>query len=172
MDSKLGPKAAGVTRLRLLPADLSTCQGQRPLLKLCLDAVQQITPADLQKARERTTEGRPEMFITLLTYCYSVGHYDSRDVESAIRTDPTVRYICAGCRPDWQTLRRFRRNHRDILRDSLVHVMKQTWAFHFETGEADYVGYDWFESELVRELTEAAMARIDLAALMDGADAD
>jgi len=84
----------------------------------------------------------------------------------------TIRYICAGVRPEWRTLRRFRRNHRDIIRDSLVHVMKQTWAFHFETGEADYVGYEWFESELIHEFAETAVARLDMAALLDRGDTD
>jgi len=126
----------------------------------------------LAEVRKHIPGTRPEMLITLLTYCYSVGMYDSRDIEWASRTDRTIRYICAGVRPEWRTLRRFRRNHRDIIRASLIHVMKQTWAFHFETGEADYVGYEWFESELIHEFTETAVARLDIAALLDRADTD
>jgi hypothetical protein len=159
------------TGAQRLPTDLSTCLGPRALLNLCLDAVQQLPENDLRAARARHPETRPEMLITLLTYCYSVGIYDSRDIEAASRTDRTLRYICAGARPDWQTLRRFRRYHRSILQASLVHVMKQTWAFQFETGEADYVGYDWFETQLVEEFTQTATVRLDLAALLDGLDA-
>lgn len=165
-----GPPAAA--RARRLPSDLSQCLGPRALLQLCLDAVQHIPENALRAARSRHPETRPEMLITLLTYCYSVGIYDSRDIEVAARTDRTVRYICAGARPDWQTLRRFRRYNRAILAASLVHVMKQTWAFQFETGEADYVGYDWFETQLVKEFTQTAVVRLDLAALLDGLDAD
>jgi hypothetical protein len=172
METKLNQSGASPGRARALPSDLSQCLGCRPLLQLCLDAVQHVAPARLSQARERLPVGRPEMFITLLTYCYSVGIYDSRDIELASRTDRTIRYICAGIRPEWQTLRRFRRHNRDMLRESLIHVMKQTWAFHFETGEADYVGYEWFESELIHEFTETALARLDLAALLDRSDID
>ena len=159
-------------RARALPADLSQCLGSRALLQLCLDAVQHVPAAQLAQARRGMPGSRPEMLITLLTYCYSVGVYDSRDIEWSSRTDRTIRYICAGSRPQWQTLRRFRRNNREIIRDSLIHVMKQTWAFYFETGEADYVGYEWFESDLIREFTETATARLDIAALMDRGDID
>lgn len=172
MEMKLTDPRKNGGRNRVLPADLSACLGRRALLNLCLDAVQLVPRADLERARKHQTEPRPETLITLLTYCYSVGIYDSRDIEWSIRADATVRYICAGVRPDWHTLRRFRRANRDSLRDSLVHVMKQTWAFHFETGEADYAGYDWFESELVTEFKAMAVTRLDLAALLDGSDAD
>ena len=120
----------------------------------------------------RHPEARPEMLITLLTYCYSVGLYDSTDIEWTTRTDRTLRYICAGTKVPWQVLRRFRRTHRELLEVSLVHVMKQAWAFYFEKGEADYAGYDWFETELVREFHQAARVRLDVAALLDGADGD
>jgi hypothetical protein len=172
MDTKLNNVGASPGRARSLPTDLSQVLGARALLQLCLDAVQRVPADQLAQARRGLPGTRTEMLITLLTYCYSVGIYDSRDIELASRTDRTIRYICAGVRPEWQTLRRFRRHNRDILRDSLIHVMKQTWALHFETGEADYVGYEWFESELINEFTETALARLDIAALLDRADID
>ena len=172
MDTRMKNVVGAAGRSRALPTDLSQCLGSRALLQLCLDAVQQIPSAQLAEVRKHMPGTRPEMLITLLTYCYSVGMYDSRDIEWASRTDRTIRYICAGVRPEWRTLRRFRRNHRDLIRASLIHVMKQTWAFHFETGEADYVGYEWFESELIHEFTETAVGRLDIAALLDRADTD
>jgi hypothetical protein len=159
-------------RARLMPADLTTCLGNRALLRLCLEASQLADPKLMAEARAHQPNERAEMLMTLLTYCYSASIYGSRDIEQAIRTDPTVRYICAGRRPDWQTLRRFRRQNRELIHSSLLHVLKQTWAFHFETGEADYVGCDWFESDLVKELTQTATVRLEVAALLDGADAD
>jgi hypothetical protein len=158
-------------RTVILPPDLGRAIGRPVLVKLCLDAVQAADPVLLAEAR-RVQGLRPEMLVTLLTYCYATGLYDSRDVIAAIRTDPTIRYISAGARPDWQTLRRFRRNNRNLLRAALVYVFTQTWAFHFEIGEADYVDYDWYESNLVRQLTLTAADRLDVAALMDGSDCD
>ena len=159
-------------RTVVLPADLSGSVGKPTLIKLCLDSVQGADPVLLAAARKHFLGLRPEMLVTLLTYCYSTGLYDSRDIVSAIRSDPTIRYICAGTRPDWRTLRRFRRYNRDLLRAALVHFFKQTWAFQLEIGEADYVGYDWFESELVSQFNHAAAGRLDVAALLDGSDAE
>src|SRR5262245_17255696 len=93
-----------------LPADLRSFLGPQALLKLCLDAVQHVTPALLLEARRHEVPSgtRPEMLLTLLTYCYASGICDSRDVEVATRLDQTIRYICAGVRPDWASIRRFR----------------------------------------------------------------
>jgi hypothetical protein len=112
------------------------------------------------------------MLLTLLTYCYSARIYGSRDIEWAMQNNRTVRYICARNYPDWQTLRRFRRHHRALLHACLVYVAKQVWALKFDEGEADYVGYEWFELELLEVVNKAALDRLDIAALMDGADSD
>jgi hypothetical protein len=159
-------------RNRILSMDLSVCLGRPGLLALTLDAVQSIDPNRFGIDRGKPPEFRPQMMMTLLTYCYCASLYGSRDIEWAIRQDRTVRYICARSFPDWQTIRRFRRQHRELIRDCLVYVMKQTWALRFDQGEADYVGYDWFESEFVRQVATAALDRLDVAALMDGVESD
>ena len=80
--------------------------------------------------------------------------------------------ICARARPDWQTIRRFRRQFREALRQCLSWVFKQTWALKFDEGEADYVGYQWFESDLLDQMNAEVMERLGIAALLDGADSD
>ena len=110
--------------------------------------------------------------LTLLTYCYSASLYGSRDIETAIESDRTVRYICARAHPDWQRLRRFRRQHRELLHQCLVYVLKQVWALKFDDGEADYAGYEWFESELIDLVNRGAQDRLDFAALLDGAESE
>jgi hypothetical protein len=112
------------------------------------------------------------MMMTLLTYCYGASLYGSRDIEWAIRHDRTVRYICARTFPDWHAIRRFRRRHRELIRECLTYVIKQVWALKFDEGEADYVGYDWFESEFVGQVQAEALDRLDVAALMDGVESD
>jgi hypothetical protein len=42
----------------------------------------------------------------------------------------------------------------------------------FDEGEADYVGYEWFESELIELVNRGAADRLDFAALMDGAESE
>jgi len=160
------------TGIQLLSSDLSRCVGQKGLLQLALDAVLALDPEELQEARRNSDNFSPQMLLTLLTYCYSASIYGSRDVEWAIHNNRTVRYICARSYPDWQTLRRFRRHRRALLRECLVYVAKQVWALKFDEGEADYVGYEWFERELLDVVNKAALDRLDIAALMDGAESD
>ncbi len=168
-----GPDAAWT-----LPADLGAVAGKPALLKLCLDGVQHVPVSELARARTRIASrqatgasgARPEMLLTLLTYCYATGLYSSEDIVDAAYKDATVRYICGSFRPDETLLRWFRRHHREPLRAALVHVFKQVWAFHFETGEAIYAGCDWFESELTTQFEHSATLRLDAAALMDDPD--
>ncbi len=160
------------TRIHALSSDLSKCVGEQGLLGLALDSVLTLDPGQLQAARKRFPDFTPQMMLTLLTYCYSASVYGSRDIEWAIERDRTIRYICARVYPDWQSLRRFRRQHRDLLFQCLVYVLKQTWALKFDEGEADYVGYEWFESELIELVNRAAADRLDFAALMDGAESE
>src|SRR5882672_2323060 len=165
-------KSRAETRVHALSSDLSRCVGERGLLKLALDAVLTLDAERLHEARKRSPDFSPQMMLTLLTYCYGASLYGSRDIEWAIERDPTVRYICARVFPDWQSLRRFRRQNRDLLRQCLVYVLKQTWALKFDEGEADYVGYEWFESELIELVNQTAANRLDFAVLMDGAESE
>lgn len=153
-------------------SDLSRIVGERALLQLVLDSIQTLNPALLNEAARRMPDFRPQMMLTLLTYCYSSSIYGSKDIEWAVENDRTVRYICARTRPDSQSLRRFRRQNRELLSECLLYVMKQTWALKFDRGEADYVGYEWFESDLLARLNQSAAERLEVAALMDGAESE
>jgi transposase len=158
--------------IQCLPGDLSRFLGPRGLLRLVLDAVQTIDPARFAPEDRCRPAYRPQMLLTLLAYCYATRIYGSRDIEWETRYDKTVRYICAHTFPDWNALRRFRRRNRALLEQTLAYVLKQSWALKFDDGETDYVGYDWFESELNREVRKAASNRIEVATLMDGAESD
>jgi hypothetical protein len=157
-------------RTRVFSTDLSQVIGERGLLKLALDSVQTIEPARLTPPGSMQGEFRTQMMLTLLTYCYASSLFGSRDIESATDTDATIRYICARTPPNWLSIRRFRRHYREAVLDCLIYVMKQVWALKFDEGEADYVGYDWFESDVVAQIDSAARQRLDVAALMDGAE--
>src|SRR5215813_3454668 len=114
-------------RTRSLSADFTRVLGERGLLKLVLDAVQTVAlpPA---APFEKATGFRPQMMLTLTTYCYASCLYGSRDIELAMDSDPTVRYVCARIFPDWQSIRRFRRRNREWIRQCLAFVTKQVWA--------------------------------------------
>ena len=157
---------------RTLGSDLSRYFGSQSLLKLVLDSVQSVDELLPPLNKRTVSEFRPQMMLTLLTYSYASTIYGSKDIESEIERDRTIRYICARTFPDWQILRRFRRTYRDLIHQCLVNIFKQMWALRFDEGEADYVGYEWFESELIEQVNKAASERLDLAVLMDGAESD
>jgi len=159
-------------QINAVSSDLSRIMGERALMMLSLDSIQTLELAELQNAARRMPDFRPQMMLTLLTYCYSSSLYGSKDIEWALENDRMVRYICGRTRPDWQSLRRFRRQNRDSIVQCLLYVMKQTWALKFDRGDADYVGYEWFERELLEKLSQGAGERIAVAALMDGAESE
>src|SRR6267143_6161582 len=97
------------------PMDLLECLGQHTLLKLALEAVQSLDASKLDAAVSGDPQLRPQMMLTLLSYCYAARIYGSREIEWAIRNDKTVRYICARTFPDWRAIRRFRRNNRELV---------------------------------------------------------
>ena len=155
-----------------ISSDLSRIVGERALLQLALDSIQTLNPELLKEAARRMPDFRPQMMLTLLAYSYSSSIYGSKDIEWAAEYDRTARYICGRTRPDWQSLRRFRRQNRELLFQCLLYVMKQTWALKFDRGEADYVGYEWFEGDLLERLNQGATERLEVAALMDGAESE
>ena len=142
------------------------------MLKLCLDAVQTLDRSDHRLHWSGFDDPSPQMMLTLLSYCYAMGIYASHDIVWAVENDSTVRYICARKRPDWAAIRHFRRHHRDLLCLSLVHVFKQAWALKLDGAEVDFLGYNWFETELSSQIETEVQDRIDLAVIMDSVETD
>src|SRR5262245_61763586 len=128
-------------RIGALSTDLSRTLGKQQLLKMVLEAAQAVGTDRFSQKELKEAESRPQMMLTLLTYGDPASLYGSYDVEWAIYHDTTVRYICARTYPDWQAIRRFRRQHRQIVQETLSSVLKQAWALKFDEGELDYNGY-------------------------------
>jgi transposase len=159
------------TGLRSLSGNLGRCLGEQALVKLVLDAVQTVDSARLKEEASKTPGFRPQMLLTLLTYCYASKIYGSRDIEWAMVHDRTVRYLCARVFPDWQVLRRFRRHNRELLAQCLAYVFNQVWSVGLDESEAADFG-QWFEALISEQIRAEALHRLDLAALHDGAESD
>jgi transposase len=115
----------------LLPADLSAWMDKRDLVSLILDVVQ---PIGWQTAEFNRDSGfdqrlRPRMLLTLLTYCYAIGIHGSHEIELSISRDETVRYLCARANPNWNDLRRFRRENKAVIHQALTDVFVAVWEF-------------------------------------------
>jgi hypothetical protein len=155
-----------------MPRNLAEWVGELPLLGLAFDSVQTVHWDLNEKALQTSGPFRPQMLLTLLTYCYSCGIYGSQDIVQAIQHNRNVCYICAHNYPDWLLLRRFRRHSRVQLEQSLKWVCQQAWAKRCDAALADYLGYEWFEQYLNGELDAAVQQRLELAILMDGVESE
>ena len=106
----------------LLPPDLHEWLSPDDPARLVVDLVDSI---DLCSARvnERGTgslQYPPSMMLPLLLYCYSAGFFSSREIEELTHTHIGVRYICANEHPDHDTICKFRRENRELIRDTFA----------------------------------------------------
>src|SRR4051812_21473676 len=111
-----------------LPRNLQEWVGELALLGLAFDSVQTVHWDLNEKALQTSGPFRPQMLLTLLTYCYSCGIYGSQEIVQAIQLNKNVRYICAHNYPDWHLLRKFRRHIRAQLEQNLKWGLQQARA--------------------------------------------
>lgn len=113
----------------------------------------------------------------MLAYCYAMGVYNPSDIEDSIQEDPSVSYLSARTFPDASVLRRFRREHRTLVREALVRVFERicvVTSMNLDPVQLD--SQQWTE-ELTRadlppgilvQFARLAEERILLALLWDG----
>ena len=154
------------------PPDLRQSLGEQILLKLALDAVQAVDQSRLNLAAAGEQKLRPQMLLTLLTYCYAARIYGSREIERAARHDKTVRYICARQYPDWRALRHFRRHNRELLEQCLACVLKKTWILHVDPTHEDWAAFLCPGLKLEEQFAAAAREKVEVAIIMDTAEND
>ncbi|MEO8426743.1 MAG: transposase [Verrucomicrobiota bacterium] len=161
-----------LTRERLLrtsdtlPADLRRWLGRSGLVGSALEAVQTVNWG-VYPVTDAAQEFRPQMMLTLLSYCYAAGICGSQDIAWAAQSDKTVRYICAGKEPDWLTIRRFRRRNVELLRQCLAYILKQAWTLRVAGESSSEPIIDRSEPNLDQQVADAVRNRIDTAVFLD-----
>lgn len=177
----LGPRAGATPGLAPdLPTDLTQWTGSLALVRLALQAVSKLGPSGtLPDFQTATGRYRPNMLLTLLTYAYAKGLTGSRGIELAIPTNKALKYIAAGARPDWLTLRLFRRRNVSLIRACLAEVFRQAWEQRNPSAPkpltdgsyaADALGR--WESEVTPNFDQEAVQRVSLAIQTDTLIAD
>jgi hypothetical protein len=157
-----------------LASDLRLWLSDWHLVTLALEATQKVDWSIFYPDSSALSrcDYRPQMMLSLLTYCYAAGLYESERIAREIFRDQALRYLCAETFPDAQTLRRFRRRHHGALKQCLVDVLKHAW----KSGQWSVVKeFPERASDRSRPCTagdarfaQAAEERIQLAVLMDG----
>ncbi len=153
------------------PNDVRIWLSERDLLLEVYEAVERVSwPAGPGLIGETPVP----VLRTLITYAYSIGMFVSRDIECSIGADPTLRYICAGYAPTWQTIRQFRRLHSATIKNSLEELLVR--LFHKYGIEAG--SYALASIGRLAGLTNPSVARweaalrIQLALKADSAEMD
>lgn len=94
------------------------------LITLVLEAVNEF---DLQSPVRPGARGRnfgSKQTATLLGYCYARGILSSEEIEARLPHDAGIAYICAGAKPDWHQLRRFRRDNALLMLGILTRLIE------------------------------------------------
>ena len=148
----------GTGRIFPVHMDLRQRVGVNNMLRWALEAPQSVEGPAAETLKARFGDLRPQMMLTLLSFAYASSYYGSDDIESAIESDRTLRYICARIYPDAKAIRRFRRQFRPALDQCLAYVLRG--AATEMTGAA-------LNAELEQQVLSATTEKIELAVVMD-----
>ena len=109
-----------------LPCDLREWVPSEHIVHFILDAVEQIPTAHLHVNERGTGSAQypPGMMLALLIYCYATGRFGSRTIEAATYSDVAVRYLCANCHPDHDSICAFRVANAAAFRAAFVSVLQ------------------------------------------------
>ena len=109
---------------------LVSAYGDTALVALALDAVETSQCERRDQSLPPSSndwEVNPKTILTVLTYCYAVGIYNPEDVEDAIEEHPAVSYLAARKSPSAVAIRRYRREHRALLAQTLAGFLQGVW---------------------------------------------
>jgi len=109
-----------------LPCDLREWLPEAHLVRLILDAVEQIPTGHFHVNHRGTGSEQypPTMMLALLIYCYATGRFGSRTIEAATYSDVAVRFICANLHPDHDSICTFRRVNQPAFEAAFVTVLQ------------------------------------------------
>jgi hypothetical protein len=106
---------------------------------------------------------RPRELLTVLSYAYAIGIYESEEVSRLCTADAVFREMCGEEVPSHRALERFRRENRGLFKWILVQVFKRALR------EKHGLNISLLPSGLKRYLVELATERLNLARHMDRA---
>ena len=106
----------------LLPPSLHEWLPPDDPARLVIDLVDSIdlSEAHVNDKGTGSLQYPPSMMLPLLLYCYSAGFFSSREIEALTHSHIGVRYICANEHPDHDTICKFRRENRELIRDAFT----------------------------------------------------
>jgi transposase len=134
--------------LRFISADLETLDWASPELQVFLAT----NPAY-----------RPKVMLQLLTYAYATGLFESEEIARGCEQNEILRSLAENQPPSTNSIVRFRRENRGLLKWLLAQVFKRVVQNRFDLGNTPV------PMGLRRYLEDAAGARVDTARHLDQA---
>lgn len=149
-----------------LPWDLTEWVGKPRLLEWIDEEMARLNWSNPELMAHLLThpEFQPRRLLTLLTAAYLTAVFESEDIVDRCYSDATLRGICGTqAAPQRQSIGRFRRDNRGLLRWLMEQVLTRAMRTHFEveTGR--------LPAGLKRYLHDNATERLELARHMDRA---
>jgi len=110
----------------LLPPDIREWIREDDLVHFVIEAVEgmNLSHFHVNKRGSGKAQYPPRMMLSLLIYCYSMGIFSSRRIESATYRDLSVRYLCANTHPDHDTICSFRKRNFELISEAFLEVLK------------------------------------------------
>lgn len=153
----MAPRAFGITPCGLaIVARLD----DTVLIKLVLEAVHEFDSGVPVFPAGRSGAINPAQTATLLGYCYARGILSAEEIEARLPHDQAIAYICAGKKPDWHMLRRFRRDNTLLLLGILTRLLELA-AFQTGASSSSSLPEHWriaFREEALNRLRDAIHA--------------
>jgi hypothetical protein len=106
---------------------------------------------------------RARALLTILSYAYCTGVYESEEVSHLCGTDAILRAICGEDFPSTRLLERFRRENRGLLKWLLVQILKRALKAKHNLNTS------MLPAGLRQHLIDLATQRLDVARHMDRA---
>ncbi len=147
-----------------VPQDLGTWVDKPVLLQWIAEEVDTLdwSNPELVQILQANPAFQPRFFLVLLIYAYALGRYESEEVIESYFHEPGLKRLFPGQDPRVVGIRRFRRDHRGLLRWGLSQVLKRALRQRFSLGENDTL-----PAGLNRLMVEAATVRLDAARHFD-----
>jgi hypothetical protein len=125
------------TKREVVPSDfLSEWIRRGTLLSLIMDAAQTVEwpEPELRLAAKSGYAFRRLVLLTVVTYCYATGVYDSKEIALKIAQDEILRFLCAGTFPTLQDIRDFTNHNHELVEQSLLRTCQLAQKLGPRTG--------------------------------------
>ena len=147
-----------------IPTDLSVWADKPLLLQWVVEEIDTLdwSNPELRQFLRANPAFQPRFLLVLMIYSYATGRYDSEEVADVYFSEPSFKRLFPGQSPADAAVRRFRREHRGLLRWGLAQVLKRALRHRFDLGETSSI-----PAGLNRLMVELATTRLDAARHFD-----